>query len=47
MGKDPHQIRQEIERTRAELGTDLDLLNEKVNPARVMGRRVQRHPSCG
>ena len=40
VGKDPRQIRQEIERTRAELGTDLDLLNEKVNPARVMGRRV-------
>ena len=40
MGKDPRQIRQEIERTRAELGNDLDLLNEKVNPARVMGRRV-------
>ena len=40
MGKDPREIRQEIERTRAELGNDLDLLNEKVNPARVMGRRV-------
>ena len=40
MGKDPREIRQEIERTRAELSNDLDLLNEKVNPARVMGRRV-------
>ncbi|MEI4272251.1 DUF3618 domain-containing protein [Klenkia sp. LSe6-5] len=39
---DPDVIRQQIEDTRADLGHDVDALNEKVNPARVVDRRVTR-----
>lgn len=39
---DPDVIRQQIEDTRADLGYDVDALNEKVNPARVVDRRVTR-----
>ncbi|MEP7020153.1 MAG: DUF3618 domain-containing protein [Pseudonocardiales bacterium] len=38
----PEQIQHEIERTRATLSADVDRLNEKVSPARVVGRRVER-----
>ncbi len=37
---DPDVIRQQIEETRRELSYDVDALNEKVNPARVVDRRV-------
>jgi hypothetical protein len=37
---DPDVIRRQIEDTRRELSYDVDALNEKVNPARVMDRRV-------
>src|SRR6476469_7954584 len=37
---DPDVIRRQIEETRRELSYDVDALNEKVNPARVMDRRV-------
>jgi hypothetical protein len=37
---DPDAIRRQIEDTRRELSYDVDALNEKVNPARVMDRRV-------
>lgn len=40
MGKAPDEIRAEIEQTRAELSTDMDMLAEKVSPARVVERRV-------
>ncbi len=40
MGKAPDDIRAEIEQTRAELSTDMDMLAEKVSPARVVERRV-------
>jgi hypothetical protein len=36
----PDVIRRQIEETRRELSYDVDALNEKVNPARVMDRRV-------
>ncbi len=39
---DPDVIRQQIEDTRAGLSYDVDALNEKVNPARVVDRRVTR-----
>jgi hypothetical protein len=42
MGKDPDQLRREIDQTRLELGQDVDALNEKVNPARIVGRRTDR-----
>ena len=37
---DPDVIRAQIEDTRRELSYDVDALNEKVNPSRVMDRRV-------
>ena len=37
---DPEAIRREIEQTQRELSYDVDALNEKVNPSRVMDRRV-------
>ena len=37
---DPDVIRRPIEDTRRELSYDVDALNEKVNPARVVDRRV-------
>jgi len=37
---DPDVIRRQIEQTQRELSYDVDALNEKVNPSRVMDRRV-------
>jgi hypothetical protein len=37
---DPDVIRRQIEDTRRELSYDVEALNEKVNPTRVMDRRV-------
>jgi hypothetical protein len=37
---EPDVIRRQIEDTRRELSYDVDALNEKVNPARVVDRRV-------
>ncbi|GAB3301860.1 DUF3618 domain-containing protein [Geodermatophilus aquaeductus] len=37
---DPDVIRRQIEETRRELSYDVDALNEKVNPARVIDRRM-------
>jgi hypothetical protein len=42
VGKEPDEIRAEIERTRQELGQDVDLLTEKMSPTRVVERRVER-----
>jgi gas vesicle protein len=42
VGKDPDQLRRDIEATRYELGQDVDALNEKVNPARIVSRRTDR-----
>lgn len=42
MGKDPEELKQEIEATREELGRDVDALTEKVSPSRVVQRRVDR-----
>jgi len=39
---DPEQIRREIERTQANISTDVDALTEKVNPSRIVERRVDR-----
>jgi hypothetical protein len=38
----PEEIQRDIERTRASLSADVNRLNEKVSPARVVGRRVDR-----
>ncbi len=37
---DPDVLRRQIEETRRELSYDVDALNEKVNPARVVDRRM-------
>jgi uncharacterized protein DUF3618 len=42
---DPEVIRRQIEDTRANLSYDVDALNEKVNPTRVVDRRVGRAKS--
>jgi len=42
---DPDMIRRQIEDTRANLSYDVDALNEKVNPTRVVDRRVGRAKS--
>jgi ATP-dependent Clp protease adapter protein ClpS len=38
---DPEVLRRQIEDTRRELSYDVDALNEKVNPARVVDRRME------
>jgi len=42
VGEESDQLRREIDRTRRELGTDVDALTEKVSPTRVVGRRVDK-----
>src|SRR3978361_1426136 len=42
---DPDVIRRQIEDPRANLSYDVDALNEKVNPTRVVDRRVGRAKS--
>jgi Protein of unknown function (DUF3618) len=42
---DPEVIRRQIEETRGNLSYDVDALNEKVNPTRVVDRRVGRAKS--
>jgi gas vesicle protein len=42
---DPEVIRRQIEETRSNLSYDVDSLNEKVNPTRVVDRRVGRAKS--
>lgn len=39
---DPQEIREEIERTRAELSHDVDTLGDKVNPSHVARRKVDQ-----
>jgi len=42
VGEESEQLRREIDRTRLELGTDVDALTEKVSPKRAVERRVDR-----
>jgi gas vesicle protein len=42
VGEESEQLRREIDQTRAELGTDVDALTEKVSPKRVVERRVDK-----
>ncbi len=42
MAQSPEELRREIEETRLDLSRDVDLLNEKVSPGRIVGRRVER-----
>jgi len=40
--EDPDAMRRDIDRTRNELGRDVDTLTDKINPSKVVGRRVGR-----
>jgi Protein of unknown function (DUF3618) len=40
--RDPDEIRREIERTQADLSSDVDALTEKVSPGRIVERRARR-----
>jgi hypothetical protein len=42
MAQSPEELRREIEDTRHALGRDVDALNEKVSPGRVVSRKVER-----
>jgi hypothetical protein len=42
MSQSPEEIREEIERTRAELGSDVDALAEKVSPSGMAHRQGQK-----
>ena len=39
---DPEVIREEIERTRQELGDDVDALADKVNPTKIAQRQTDK-----
>lgn len=42
MSQSPEEIRAEIDRTRAELGSDVDALAEKVTPSKIVGRQADK-----
>jgi cell division septum initiation protein DivIVA len=42
MSTDPDQIREDIERTRAELSSDVDALTDKVSPTQAAQRQAER-----
>ncbi|MCK8608443.1 DUF3618 domain-containing protein [Agromyces sp. C10] len=42
MTTDPNAIRSDIERTRAELGQDVDALADKVNPGKAVHRQTEK-----
>ncbi|NLE96563.1 MAG: DUF3618 domain-containing protein [Propionibacterium sp.] len=42
MTNDPDDIRADIERTRADLGRDVDALAEKVSPGKAVGRQTDK-----
>ena len=42
MSDSPDEIRANIERTRSELGSDVDALADKVNPSKIVDRQVDR-----
>jgi gas vesicle protein len=42
MSDSPDEIRADIERTRQELGSDVDALADKVNPSKIVDRQVDK-----
>jgi hypothetical protein len=42
MGQSAQQVRAEIERTRENLGQDLDAIGDKINPRQAVRRRTDR-----
>jgi gas vesicle protein len=42
MSDSPDQIREDIERTRRELGGDVDALADKVSPSKIVGRQTDK-----
>ncbi|MCU1544965.1 MAG: hypothetical protein JWP30_65 [Homoserinimonas sp.] len=46
MSTDPNEIREDIERTRRELGDDVDALAEKVTPSKIVHRQTDKVKSA-
>jgi hypothetical protein len=46
MSTDPDQIREDIERTRAELSSDVDALTDQVSPSQVADRQADKGRSA-
>ena len=42
MAQSPEELKRDIEQTRRELSYDVDALNEKVSPSRIVSRRVDK-----
>jgi len=42
MSDSPDEIRADIERTRQELGSDVDALADKVSPSKIVDRQVDK-----
>jgi hypothetical protein len=42
MAQSPEELKRDIEQTRRELTQDVDALNEKVSPAKIVSRRVDK-----
>jgi Protein of unknown function (DUF3618). len=42
MSDSPDEIRADIERTRRELGSDVDALADKVSPSKIVDRQVSK-----
>jgi phage-related protein len=42
MGANPDELRRDIEHTRRQMTTDVDVLTEKVSPTRIVQRRAER-----
>jgi F0F1-type ATP synthase membrane subunit b/b' len=45
--EEPRQLEAEIERTRTDLGNDVDALADKIRPSRIVERRVSRIKGSG
>ena len=45
MGQSTHELRRDIERTRADLGDTLDAIGDRVSPGRMIERRKNRMSS--
>jgi len=46
MAQSPEELRREIEQTREDLSRDVDAINDKVSPGRIVQRRVDRTKSA-
>ena len=47
MATEQDELRRDIDRTRHELGRNVDSLTDRVSPNRVMGRKIGQCPRFG